>query len=92
MASPGIEPGSGASEALILSIVLRGQIISDVEPAYRQAGIEFKMCQTFDIRHSDIRHSDLFSKSLYIGSKYFYGYSQQYYAEKFSYHNNTTWA
>ena len=24
MASPGIEPGSGASEALILSIVLRG--------------------------------------------------------------------
>ena len=25
VASPGIEPGSGASEALILSIVLRGQ-------------------------------------------------------------------
>ncbi len=27
VASPGIEPGSGASEALILSIVLRGQLI-----------------------------------------------------------------
>ena len=28
VASPGIEPGSGASETLILSIVLRGQKIS----------------------------------------------------------------
>ncbi len=26
VASPGIEPGSGASEALILSIVLRGHL------------------------------------------------------------------
>ena len=27
VASPGIEPGSGASETLILSIVLRGQYV-----------------------------------------------------------------
>ena len=30
VASPGIEPGSGASEALILSIVLRGQKIFEL--------------------------------------------------------------
>lgn len=28
VASPGIEPGSGASETLILSIVLRGHVIT----------------------------------------------------------------
>ena len=31
VASPGIEPGSGASEALILSIVLRGQRVLNIE-------------------------------------------------------------
>ena len=32
MASPGIEPGSGASEALILSIVLRGHRLIFTSP------------------------------------------------------------
>ena len=32
VASPGIEPGSGASETLILSIVLRGQLFKNKLP------------------------------------------------------------
>jgi hypothetical protein len=34
VASPGIEPGSGASETLILSIVLRGQKTKTIELLY----------------------------------------------------------
>ncbi len=43
-ASPGIEPGSGASETLILSIVLRGQTAAKVKSYFKyQVMLELDM-------------------------------------------------
>ncbi len=89
VASSGIEPESGASEALILSIVLRGHICQVpkwliLPPIYypRPNGISRA---GIILRGADA----LLSKMADITAEYFYRYGQQYYAEKFSYYRHT---
>ena len=54
VASPGIEPGSGASEALILSIVLRGQKILNCK--CRISNVKTLMKKSLYLKTSQIKY------------------------------------
>ena len=79
VASTGIEPVSGASETLILSIVLRGQMIADFR--FQIADLECKN------RHSAIANLKSFDQSMGIGGKDLNGNGEQNYAKKLSHRN-----